>query len=153
MMLNSPITVLWCFCRISVISKLLFLGIGLKTKSRKPRKIFWIYQMHVHLFFNHYFNFLSVQTKVNRNNRLNLTNLERSASLERQKYGTWLAWLLNHFENDVIWTIFEEFLKLHSHMSVFWFLWWISVISEFSFLDIGLKRKPGNHGKSLFLGL
>ena len=29
----------------------------------------------------------------------------------------------------------------------------ISVISEFSFLGIGLTTKPGNHGKSLFSGL
>ena len=54
---------------------------------------FWIYkvQMHVDLFFHHYFNFLSVKTEINNNNkknRLKLTNLEGLESLERQKYGT-----------------------------------------------------------------
>ena len=44
--------------------------------------------MHVDLFFNHYFNFLSVKTEINKKNRLNLTNPVRLQSLERQKYGT-----------------------------------------------------------------
>ena len=47
--------------------------------------------MHVDLFFDHYFNFLSVKTEINNNNkknRLKLTNLEGLESLERQKYGT-----------------------------------------------------------------
>ena len=38
--LYSPILVLWRFCRISVISKFSFLGVKLKRKTRKPRKIF-----------------------------------------------------------------------------------------------------------------
>ena len=42
--LQSYILVLWLFCRISVISELLFLGIGLKTKIRRPQKIF-IFQL------------------------------------------------------------------------------------------------------------
>ena len=41
-------------------------GVGFKTKNWKSRKIFifWIYnaQMNVSLFFDHYFNFLSVKT-------------------------------------------------------------------------------------------
>ena len=41
-------------------------GVGFKTKNRKSRKIFifFIYkaQMNVSLFFDHYFNFLSVKT-------------------------------------------------------------------------------------------
>ena len=50
--------------------------------------------MHVDLFFDHYFNFLSVKTGINnsnnkkKNNRLKLKNLEGLESLERQKYGT-----------------------------------------------------------------
>ena len=42
---------------------------------------------------------------------------------------------------------------MHSHISVFWDFWWISVIPSFSFWLKGSKRKPGNHGKSLSLGL
>ena len=38
--LNSHILVLWHFCRISVISEFSLLGIGLKTKTWKSRKIF-----------------------------------------------------------------------------------------------------------------
>ena len=49
-----------------MISEFSLLGIGFKTKNRKSRNIFifWIYeaQMNVGLFFDHYFNFLSVKT-------------------------------------------------------------------------------------------
>ena len=38
--LHSHISVLWRFCKISVISEFSFLGVRLKTKTRKPRKIF-----------------------------------------------------------------------------------------------------------------
>ena len=38
--------------------------------------------MHVHLFFDHYFNFLSVKTDINKI-RLNLINLEKSEALKR----------------------------------------------------------------------
>ena len=57
---------------------------------------------------------------------------------------------LNDFEFDVIWTAFQLLLELHSHISVKWPFSRNSVISEFSFLGKGSKRKPGNHGKSLF---
>ena len=78
--------------------------------------------MHVNLFFDLYFNFLSVKTEINKKNnkRLNWINLEGSDALKRQKYDTWIAMWLNHFEIDVIWTAFKGFLKLHSHISVFW---------------------------------
>ena len=100
-------------------------------------------QMHVDLFFDLYFNFLSVKTEINKNSnkRLNLINLEESDALKRQKYDTWLAIWLDQFEIDVIWAVFQDFLKLHSHILVFWGYWWISVISEFLFLGIGLKTK------------
>ena len=106
---------------------------------------FWVYkvQMDMDLFFDLYFNFLSAKTEINKNNnkRLNLINLDGSKALKRQKYDTWLAISLDHFEIDVIWEAFREFLKLNSHISVFWSFWWISVISEFSLLGIGLKTK------------
>ena len=37
--LHSNITVLWCFSKISVTSEFSFLGTGLKTETRKTRKI------------------------------------------------------------------------------------------------------------------
>ena len=98
--------------------------------------------MHVDLFFDLFFNFLGVKTEVNNNNkRLNLINLKRSDALQRQKFDTWLAMWLDSFGIDVIWVAFQDFLKLHSHMSVFWGFGWISVTSNFSFLGIGLKMK------------
>ena len=99
--------------------------------------------MHVDIFFDLYFNFLSVKTEINKNNkkRLNLINLEKSDALKRQKYDTWLAMWLDHFKIDVIGKAFQKFLKLNSHISVFWGFWWISVITEVSFLGIGLKTK------------
>ena len=48
---------------------------------------------------------------------------------------------LNHCNFDVISTIFLGFLKLRTHISVFWCFWWISGISEFLFLGIGHKTK------------
>ena len=64
-----------------------------------------------------------------------------SDALKRQKYDTWIAIWLNHFENNVIWTVFKGVLELHYYISVFWFFSGISMISEFSFLGIGLKTK------------
>ena len=43
--LHPHIAVLWCFCKISVTSEVSFLGVVLKTKTRKSRKIF------IYLFF------------------------------------------------------------------------------------------------------
>ena len=56
------------------------------------------------VFFDFYFNFLSVKTELNKksNKRLNLINQEGSDALKRQKYDTSIAMWLNHFENDVI---------------------------------------------------
>ena len=71
---------------------------GYRAPNENPeimkRFYFWIYkvQMHLDLFFDHYFNFLSVKTKINKTkqkkSRLKLTNLEGLESLERQKYDT-----------------------------------------------------------------
>ena len=108
----------------------------------------------MHLFFDLYFNFVSVKIEINKKNnkRLNWINLEGSDALKRQKYDTWIAMWLNHFEIDVIWTAFKGFLKLHSHISVFWGFSWISVISEFSFLGIGLKTKTRKSRKIFIYG-
>ena len=46
--------------------------------------------MHVDLFFDLHFNFISVKTEINKKNnkRLNLISLEGSDALKRQKYDT-----------------------------------------------------------------
>ena len=110
--------------------------------------------MHVDLFSDLYVNFLSVKTEINKKNnkRLNLINLEGSDALKRQKYDTWIAMWLNHFENDVIWIAFQLFLKLRSHITVLWRFCRISVISEFSFLGIGLKTKTRKSRKISMFG-
>ena len=48
-----------------------------------------------------------------------LTNQEWPESLERQKYGTWLAWL-NHFENDI--NISKSFWNKFPNFSILGFL-------------------------------
>ena len=96
--------------------------------------------MYMNLFFDHYFNILSAKTKINKK-LLNLINLDDLEAFKKQKYDTWITLCLNHFEKDVIWTAFQLFLKLYSHITVLWRFCWIFGISEFSVLDIGLKRK------------
>ena len=110
--------------------------------------------MHVDLFFSLCFNFLSVKTGINKKNnkRLNLINLEGSDALKRQKYDTWIAMWLNHFENNVISTVCKTFLEFHSYISVFWGFSWISVIYEFSLLVIGLKTKTRKSRKISIFG-
>ena len=105
--------------------------------------------MHMNLFFDHYFNILSAKTKINKN-LLNLVNLDGLA-FKRQKYDPWIAMCLNHFENGVIWTLFQLFLKLHSHITVLWRFCRISEISEFSFLGIGMKTKTQKSRKIFIL--
>ena len=57
--------------------------------------------MHMNLFFDHFFNFLSAKTKINKN-VVNLINLDGLEAVKRQKYDTGIAMWLNHFENHVI---------------------------------------------------
>ena len=96
--------------------------------------------MHVDLCFDHFFNCFSIKTDINRNG-FNLIYSEGSKAFKTHSAATWLATWLDHFEIDVVWTVFKKFLKLHTHISVFWRFWWISRISEFSFLGIGHKTK------------
>ena len=96
--------------------------------------------MHVDLCFDHYFNGLSAKNYINKN-RLNLIYSEASKTFKTQLAPVWLTMWLDHFEIDIVWTAFKEFLKLHTHISVFWGFSWISGISEFSFLGIGHKTK------------
>ena len=96
--------------------------------------------MHGDLCFDHYFNCLSIKIDISKNG-LNLIYSEESKASKTQLGAAWLATWLDHFEIDVVWTVFKEFLKLHTHISVFWGFWWISGISEFWFLGIGHKTK------------
>ena len=56
------------------------------AQNKKPETTenlyFWIYkvQMHVDLFFNHYFDILSVKTEINNDNN----NIKRKANKKRQ---------------------------------------------------------------------
>ena len=134
--------------------------LGCRPQNENPEitenLYFWVYkvQMHVDLFFDLYFNFLSIKTEINKKNnkRLNLINLEGSDALKKQKYETWTTMWLNRFENNVIWTVFKLFFKLHSHITVLWRFCRISVISEFSFLGIGLKTKTRKSRKISIFG-
>ena len=80
---------------------------GYRSQTKKPEitenLYFWVYkvQMHMDLFFDHYFNFLGVKTTINKN-LLNLINLDGLEALKRQTPGTRLEIWLNNFEFDVI---------------------------------------------------
>ena len=100
------------FWWISVISEFSFLDIGFITKTQKSRKIFIFWYITVQCVW------ICVLTTA-----------------------AWLAIWLDHFEIDVLWTTFKEFLNLHIHISVFWGFWWITGISKSSFLGIGHKTK------------
>ena len=110
--LHSHISVLWCFCRISVISEFSFLGIGLNTKARKSQKIFIFGSMEFKCmwicFSTTIWTFSALKLKQINKTDKRLTNLEGLVSFEREKYGIWLARWLNYFENDVTGTIFLE---------------------------------------------
>ena len=102
----------------------------------------WVYkiQIHVDLFFDHYFNFLSAKTEINKR-ELNLINLDGLEALGRQICSTFgTVWIILRF----MW--FEEHLncslKLHCYILVLRLFCRISVISELSLLGIGLKTKP-----------
>ena len=114
---------------------------------------FWDHkvQMHMSLFFDHYFSFLSGKTKINKN-VLNFINLDGLEAFERQTPGTWLEIWVNYFEFDVIWRASQLFLKLHSHNLVLWRFCSISVISEFSYLGIALKTKTRKSRKFFIFG-
>ena len=107
--------------------------------------------MHVDVFFDHCFNFLSVKTDIVKKD-IKLINPGGSKAFKTQIPATRLAMWLNGFEFDVIWAAFQLLLKLHSHISVLWPFCRISVISEFSFLGIGLKTKTRKSRKVFIFG-
>ena len=105
--------------------------------------------MHMNVFFNHYFKFLSAKTKINKN-VLNLINLDGFEAFKRQAPDTWLEICVNHFDFDVIWRESQLVLKLHSHNSVLRRFYSISVLSEFLYLGTGLKTKT-RKSRKIFL--
>ena len=107
--------------------------------------------MHMNVFFNHYFRFLSAKTKINKN-VLNLINLDGFEAFKRQAPDTWLEICVNHFDFDVIWRESQLVLKLNSHNSVLWRFYSIFVLSEFSYLGTGLKTKTRKSRKIFLFG-
>ena len=75
--------------------------------------------MHVDMFFDHCFNFLSVKTDIVKKD-IKLINPGGSKAFKTQIPATRLAMWLNGFEFDVIWAAFQLLLKLHSHILVLW---------------------------------
>ena len=107
--------------------------------------------MNVELLFDHYFKFLSTKTEIYKSD-FNPINLDGLEALKGQIPGTWLEIWLNRIEIFVIWRTSQQLFKLHSHISVLWHFCRFSVISEFSFLGIGLKTKTRNSRKIFIFG-
>ena len=99
--------------------------------------------MHMNLFFDHYFNFLSAKTKINKK-LLNLINLDGLETFKRQKYD-----MTNVRES--LW----EWYQLESVSTVFvatFPYYRIIEILEFSFLSIDLKMKTRKSWKISIFG-
>ena len=134
----------WVFDEFPGFPSFPFSGRGHKAKTRKSRKIFifWFIALQC-MWICVLTTFLTVSvlklTKIG--NGLNLIYSEGWKAFKTYSPAAWLATWLDHFEIDVVWTVFKAFLKLHFHISVFWSFWWIFRISEFSFFGIGHKTK------------
>ena len=107
--------------------------------------------MNVGLVFDNYIKFLIVKTDTQKH-RAQFDWTEWSKDFQTQIPTVWLAMWLNDFDFDVIWRAFQPFLNLHSHITVLWRFCRISVISEFSFLGIGLKTKTWKSRKISIFG-
>ena len=100
---------------------------------------FWVYkvQMHMDLFFDHYFNVLGAKTKINKN----------VLNLIKQTPGAWLMWFifgLMWFEEHLNW--FWSYILIIQYYNVFVaFL----CFPSFRICMYYSKRKLGNHGKFL----
>ena len=138
-----------------MISKFSFLGVRLTTKTwNHGKSLFLGYKAEMHLCYDHYFNFWRVKYDINKN-KLNLINLERSEALKRQLPATWSPIRLNHFDFDVILTVFQVFW---SYILMLQYLLYVVFVEFPWFLSFRIwvgaaKWKPRNHGKSVFLGL
>ena len=107
--------------------------------------------MNMDLFFDHYFKFLRTKTETYKSD-FSLINLDALEALKRQIPGILLEIWLNHIEIYVVWRTFELLLKIHSHISELEHFCRISVISELSFLVIGLKTKTWKSQKIFIFG-
>ena len=127
----SYILTVWPFFRISVISEFLFLGIGLKTKTWKSQKNihfrFYSTKIHLDLFFDHYFYYLSIKIDINKKkifvnflsiflskidiNKIGVNSLypEGSTAFKTQIPATWLA----------IWWIVFILMLFEQHFNFF----------------------------------
>ena len=90
-----------------------FMGVGLKMKTQKSQNIFifWIHQaqMHVDLFFEHYFNSLSIRT--NRTKR-------DSKAVKTQMPAIWLVLWLNNFEFEQHFNCFWSYVLIFQYYGV-----------------------------------
>ena len=90
-----------------------FMGVGLKMKTQKSQNIFifWIHQaqMHVDLFFEHYFNSLSIRT--NRTKR-------DSKAVKTQIPAIWLVLWLNNFEFEQHFNCFWSYVLIFQYYGV-----------------------------------
>ena len=136
------------------ISELLFSGIGPGNHGKYLFLDVWSSNACGHIFSITIPTFWALKLKQTkrRPNPIKI-HLGRSDTIKRQKYCTWLAMWLDHFEIDVIWTAFQAFLKFNFHISVFWDFWWISLVSEFLFLGIDLKTENGKSRKISTFGI
>ena len=122
-----------------------------RNSEIKKNVYFWFYkgQMDMNLFFDHYFNFLSAKTQINK--KVNLINLDGLEVILKENY------LVPDWEYD--WIILR--LKwFEEHLNSFWcyilifqyygcFLEFF-VIFEFSVLGVRLKTKTQKSQKILF---
>ena len=122
-----------------------------RNSEIKKNVYFWFYkgQMDMNLFFDHYFNFLSAKTQINK--KVNLINLDGLEVILKENY------LVPDWEYD--WIILR-LIWFEEHLNSFWcyilifqyygcFLEFF-VIFEFSVLGVRLKTKTQKSQKIFF---
>ena len=122
-----------------------------RNSEIKKNVYFWFYkgQMDMNLFFDHYFNFLSAKTQINK--KVNLINLDGLEVILKENY------LVPDWEYD--WIILR-LIWFEEHLNSFWcyilifqyygcFLEFF-MIFEFSVLGVRLKTKTQKSQKILF---
>ena len=153
--LHSQISFLWNFRDFRVFI------FGYWAQNKNPEitgnLYFWIYevQMHVDLYFNQYFNFLSVKTEINNNNKKNQFNKSRGFRISwKRKIWHMISMVAKSFWD---WchlnSISRVFEITFSYFSILGF--WINFcdFQAFTFRYSVQNENPENHGKFLFLGL
>ena len=122
-----------------------------RNSEIKKNVYFWFYkgQMDMNLFFDHYFNFLSAKTQINK--KVNLINLDGLEVILKENY------LVPDWEYD--WIILR-LIWFEEHLNSFWcyiliFQYYgcfpeFFVIFEFSVLGVRLKTKTQKSQKIFF---